>query len=221
MYNTFVLILEIIGTIAFAISGAMTAIERKLDVLGVVILGSITACAGGFMRDVCLGEIPHMFIRPIYVIVASLSSLIMFIICYIKRDISMVENQFYKNTMNITDAIGLGIFVVIGANKTIQTGFISFFIVTFMATLTAVGGGILRDMCVNKIPNVFRKHLYAVPTILGGIIYYIMLSFKLNQYLSMATIVIFISAFRMLAYKFELSLPRVIFKEEKESDFHK
>lgn len=218
MFDIFFFTLELIGTIAFAVAGAMTAMERKLDVLGVVILGVITACGGGFFRDLCLGHVPvSMFQTPIYVLIAAISSLIMFIICYIKKDISLSLNRHYKNILNLTDAIGLGIFVVIGANKTIELSYNSFFIVIFMATITAVGGGIIRDVCVNKIPNVFRKHLYAVPTILGAMLYYLLVKLHLSLYVSMPLVVIFISVFRMLSYKFELSLPRVIFKEEKET----
>lgn len=215
MLDLFILILEIIGTIAFAISGAMTAIERKLDVLGVIILGVVTACGGGFIRDVCLGNIPeNIFKQPLYVIISAITSLLLFIIIYIKRDISVKDNQHYKTILNFTDAIGLGVFVVVGATETINLGFDGFFIVIFMAAMTAVGGGVIRDICVNKIPNIFRKHLYAVPTILGAIIYYIFYVLNITQYIGISITTIFIIALRMLAYKCELSLPRVHFKEE-------
>lgn len=215
MFDVFILILEIIGTIAFAISGAMTAMERKLDVLGVTILGVVTACGGGFIRDVCLGKVPeNIFVNPMYVIISFVTALILFIIFYIKKDISIKDNDVYKNVLTITDALGLGIFVVIGATETINMGYSSFFIITFMATITAVGGGIIRDICVNKIPNVFRKHLYAVPTILGAMIYFGFYKLNLSNYASILITIVFISVFRMLAYKFELSLPRVKFKDE-------
>lgn len=217
MFDTFILILEVIGTIAFAISGAMTAMERKLDILGVAILGVVTACGGGFIRDVCLANVPeNIFKDSTYVIISLVTSLILFIIFYIKKDISITENKFYKNMLTLTDAIGLGVFVVIGANETIKLGYNSFFIVCFMATITAVGGGVIRDISVNKIPNIFRKHLYALPTIIGSIFYYLLMKLDFSSYLAIFIALLFIIVIRMLAYKYELSLPRVHFKEENE-----
>lgn len=215
MFDIFLVILEVIGTIAFAVAGAMTALKKKLDVLGVVILGVTTACGGGLLRDVLLNKpLANFFDDPTYVIISAVSSLVLFIIFYIIKDRSVADKKWYKNLLTITDAIGLGIFVVIGANETYNIGYDSFFIVTFMATITAVGGGAIRDIMVLKIPNIFCKHIYAVASIAGAILYFVFEYFGATRYLSIPIVVTVIIVIRMLAYHFELSLPKVIFKND-------
>lgn len=211
----FLFILEIVGTVAFAVAGAMTAMKRKLDILGVVILSVITACGGGLLRDVLLGISPaSLFKKPLYVIISALTGLIMFIIFYIIKKAGVSKAKWYKTVLTLADAIGLGVFVVIGANKTLEFDKnASMFLICFMATITAVGGGVIRDILVNKIPNVFVKHLYAIPTILGSILLVCCDRIGVSQYITFPIILVYILIFRMLAYKFELSLPFVKFKD--------
>ena len=121
MFNTVFIILEIVGTIAFAISGAMTAINRRLDALGVIILGVVTACGGGLLRDIMLGVFPQsLFIDSLYVIISASTSLLLFIVFYIIKDDSLTEKKWYNDLLTITDAIGLGAFVVVGADVLFQ-----------------------------------------------------------------------------------------------------
>lgn len=212
MLDTIIMILEIIGTVAFAVSGSMTAMKRRLDVLGTVILGVITACGGGMLRDIILNEIPALFISPLYVIIAAITSLLMFIVFYILKDSGAFEKKWYKDLLTSTDAIGLGVFVIVGANVTMSLGHTNAFLVIFSSVITAIGGGMIRDISVCKIPNIFCKHIYAIPTIIGAIIYFYMIRLNAHVGVSIPVVIIFIIAVRLLAYKYELSLPRVSFK---------
>lgn len=220
MYDTLILILEVIGTIAFVLSGAMIGVKRKLDVLGVVILGCVTACGGGLLRDTMLGIIPqNLFINPLYVVLALITSLILFIVLYIIKDDSITEYKWYKDLLVISDAIGLATFVIVGANITINKMGIegNGFLIIFMAFLTACGGGMLRDIFAGQIPTIFRKHIYALPTIVGALIYYFLLRFNLNVYINVIVVSLFIITIRLLAYKFKWSLPIVELKNHNEN----
>lgn len=217
MFNTVFIILEIVGTIAFAISGAMTAINRRLDALGVIILGVVTACGGGLLRDIMLGVFPQsLFIDSLYVIISASTSLLLFIVFYIIKDDSLTEKKWYNDLLTITDAIGLGAFVVVGADVTISKMAEGLngngFLIVFMATITAVGGGMLRDIFAAKVPNIFCKHIYAVPTIIGAIIYYILYKVGCNPYVNIFLVTFFIIAIRLLAYHYRWKLPIVHFK---------
>lgn len=215
MFDTVFIVLEIIGTIAFTISGAMTAINRRLDALGVIILGVVTACGGGLLRDIMLGVSPQtLFIHPLYSIIAALTAILLFIVFYIIKDDSLTEKKWYNDLLTVSDAIGLGTFVIVGADTTISLKGIdgNGFLIVFMATLTAVGGGMLRDIFVARVPNIFCKHIYAVPTIIGSIMYYFLVRFNCNAFLNILIVSGFIILIRMLAYKYRWSLPRVRFK---------
>lgn len=215
MFDTVFIVLEIIGTIAFTISGAMTAINRRLDALGVIILGVVTACGGGLLRDIMLGVSPQtLFIHPLYSIIAALTAILLFIVFYIIKDDSLTEKKWYNDLLTVSDAIGLGTFVIVGADTTISLKGIdgNGFLIVFMATLTAVGGGMLRDIFVARVPNIFCKHIYAVPTIIGSIMYYFLVRIDCNAFLNILIVSGFIILIRMLAYKYRWSLPRVRFK---------
>lgn len=220
MYDTLILILEVIGTVAFALSGAMIGVKRKLDVLGVIILGCVTACGGGLLRDTMLGIIlQNLFCNPLYVILGLITSLILFIILYIIKDDSITEYKWYKDVLVITDAIGLATFVIVGANITINQMGIegNGFLIIFMSFLTACGGGMLRDIFAGQIPAIFRKHIYALPTIVGALIYYFLLRLNLNVYINIIIVSLFIIIIRLLAYKFKWSLPIVELKNHNEN----
>lgn len=209
-------IIEYIGTIAFAISGALIAIENKMDILGVVILGSTTAVGGGLFRDVLLGrDMPSMFAHPSYVIVAALTTLLVFIIMYILKDNKVTESKIYKIGFNITDSLGLGVFVVVGATQTMAVGITNHFFIIFCSVLTAVGGGMLRDIMAARIPAIFRKHIYCIAAIIGAILYYIIiLNSNLYPLASILAIVIVV-IIRYLAFHFQLNLPKVKLNEDK------
>ena len=172
--DEFIFILELIGTVAFASSGAMIAIEKKMDIFGVNVLGATTAVGGGIMRDIILGLTPPgAFSHPVYVLVAALTSTILFVIAYAKPTAfeSRVKTDYYDKLMFWCDTAGLGIFTVVGIQAAVRAvggEFVFFFV--FIGTLTGVGGGVLRDIMAGETPYILVKHIYACAAIAGGIV---------------------------------------------------
>ena len=172
--DEFILILELIGTVAFASSGAMIAIEKKMDIFGVNVLGATTAVGGGIMRDIILGLTPPgAFSHPVYVLVAALTSTILFVIAYAKPTAfeSRVKTDYYDKLMFWCDTAGLGIFTVVGIQAAVRAvGGENVFFFVFIGTLTGVGGGVLRDIMAGETPYILVKHIYACAAIAGGIV---------------------------------------------------
>ena len=172
--DEFIFILELIGTVAFASSGAMIAIEKKRDIFGVNVLGATTAVGGGIMRDIILGLTPPgAFSHPVYVLVAALTSTILFVIAYAKPTAfeSRVKTDYYDKLMFWCDTAGLGIFTVVGIQAAVRAvGGENVFFFVFIGTLTGVGGGVLRDIMAGETPYILVKHIYACAAIAGGIV---------------------------------------------------
>ena len=172
--DEFIFILELIGTVAFASSGAMIAIEKKMDSFGVNVLGATTAVGGGIMRDIILGLTPPgAFSHPVYVLVAALTSTILFVIAYAKPTAfeSRVKTDYYDKLMFWCDTAGLGIFTVVGIQAAVRAvGGENVFFFVFIGTLTGVGGGVLRDIMAGETPYILVKHIYACAAIAGGIV---------------------------------------------------
>ncbi len=163
--------MELAGTIAFAASGAMVGINCGMDVFGVCVLGVVTAVGGGMTRDVILGNVPGALIRPVYVSVAIGASLLVFSVLYFKRNILQGKvGVLYDKAMLVMDSVGLGIFTVVGVTTGISNGYLgNTFLLTFLGTLTGVGGGLLRDMMAGVPPYIFVKHIYACASVAGAI----------------------------------------------------
>lgn len=211
-----IIIASVIGTIAFSISGALIAIECNLDILGVILLGAITACGGGIIRDVMLNAEIAMFDDPIYALLSLLTCLLVFLIMRHLKNLSWENSKLYKIIFNVIDSIGLGAFVVVGANAAINNGATTMFAVCFYGVLTAVGGGIIRDLVVNKIPAVFRKHIYAVAAIIGAIYFYCVVQLGVTYSSSVISTVLLVTVIRYFSFHFELGLPRVNLKANNE-----
>ncbi|MDE7264340.1 MAG: trimeric intracellular cation channel family protein [Anaeroplasmataceae bacterium] len=208
--DVMLMILEYIGTIAFAISGALIAIENRMDILGVMILGCTTAVGGGLFRDLIIGRpLPLLFENPSYVIVAAITTVIVFIVMYILKDIKVVESKAYQIVYNIIDSLGLGVFVVVGATLTKEFGITNHFLIIFSAVLTAVGGGMLRDIMSAHIPAIFRKHIYCVPAILGALLFYLIILFSNMYSLAALLTILLVVGIRYLAFHYKLNLPKV------------
>lgn len=168
--TNFVYLIEIIGTIAFAISGAIVAIEKNMDIFGVIVLGVTTAVGGGMIRDVLLENLPPMmFLNPIYVILAVLTSILVFLLMYLLKGKNNRYSKQMDHCLNVFDSVGLGVFVVSGVNTATNNGFSELaFLSIFVGVLTGVGGGILRDMLAGRVPVIFQKRVYAVAAIVGA-----------------------------------------------------
>lgn len=168
MTDTVTLILEISGTIAFAISGALVGIEKRMDILGVAILGATTAVGGGIMRDLLLGSTPPQALQhPLYLIIAVCSAIVIF---FSRIRSALRRNRvLFDAVLLVMDSIGLGVFtsVGIGAAKQLGSGM---FISTFVGVVTGVGGGVMRDIMSGDIPFVFRKYFYCSASIIGAVV---------------------------------------------------
>lgn len=211
-FDLMLIIIEYIGTIAFAISGAIIAIENKMDILGVMILGTTTAVGGGIMRDVIIGrQIPVVFENWTLLLTAGITTILVFIVLFCIRKLDIVENKIYKTIINITDSLGLGVFVIIGATSTLDAGVNNHLLVLFCSVLTAVGGGVLRDIMACKIPGIFRKHIYCVVAIVASIFFYVLLinTGENVHYIFTFITILMVVVLRFLAFHFELNLPKV------------
>ena len=206
----FVFMIEIIGTIAFAISGAIVAIRRNMDIFGVIVLGVTTAVGGGMIRDILLGATPPaMFFHPSYVIVAVVTSLLVFLLMYFLRAKFDRYSQTVDQWLNVFDSIGLGVFVVAGVNTAANEGYGDLaFLSIFVGTLTGIGGGILRDILAGRIPVVLHKRVYAVAAIIGAMLYYYT-STPLGNPMAMVFGLLATLSIRMLATYRKWNLPRI------------
>lgn len=213
--ETILLIMEWIGTISFAASGSLVAIRHSLDLFGVVTVGTITAVGGGIMRDIMIGNVPpKIFFNPLILIVAVAASIIVFLVAYFYR------NKFKKlsqkiDTVNIMfDALGLASFSITGVEIVHLASFKgNAVLMIVMGVITGVGGGVLRDVLVNEKPYILTKHIYAVVSVFGCCIYYI-LGVRM-EYTVFATlfVIIFTVTVRMLAAKLRWELPKIEFDE--------
>lgn len=206
------LVLEVLGTVAFAISGAMLAVERKMDAFGVLVLGLVTALGGGFMRDVVLGIVPPtMFTNHVFIPVGLITSFYTFLaIRWNRHIIPLLPDGLFRLVLNLTDAIGLGLFTVLGVNAAVNAGYGNYHMFTiFLGMLTGVGGGMLRDIFAGLTPAILRKHIYACASLLGAVCYDGLLFWMKKEPAMFAGAVIVI-AVRMLAFHFEWDLPRAI-----------
>ena len=211
-----VLILDIIGTISFAVSGAVVSIKAKLDLFGVVFLGVMTAFAGGIIRDVIIGVYPpQVFSRAYLVFIAVITSLLVFVICYNKRNkFDNLEEKISKIN-NYFDAVGLGAFTVMGTEVAFMNNLSgNMFLSVTLGFLTAVGGGVIRDVIANTAPYIFTKHIYALVSIAGAIIYYLLRIYSVSVTISSAIVITFVFVIRMFATKYLWRLPKIYFDKK-------
>lgn len=168
--NLFLFSMEITGTVAFAISGAMTAMKKDMDIFGVMILALTTAVGGGIIRDLILGITPpNTFREPVYAVTAVTTAALVFL-PWIRRQFRRYQ-RVYDWIMLAMDSVGLGIFTVIGVQTAqAQSGDYSLFLLTFVGVITGVGGGLLRDMMAGNMPYIFVKHVYASASVAGALL---------------------------------------------------
>ena len=197
----FISILDYLGTVAFAVTGASKAIAHKADIFGIIVLATVVGVAGGITRDVIFGRFPTAFSDPIYVSMTVITGIVMFLL-----------SSYFKKRMNIWlifDAVGLGVFSIIGASIAYQIVGLDFLPIMFGGVITAIGGGILRDVFVREIPIVFVKEVYAVASIIGIVIFYIILFYGINMQIASIVGIVAATGVRLLAMKFNWNLPRV------------
>lgn len=191
--------LDSIGTLVFAISGALTAIYKKLDLFGVYCIAFVTALGGGTVRDVMIGRTPVGWMQDMnYVYIITFGFLL-----------SIIFNRYLDKlriSMFLFDSIGLGVFTLIGLEKGIEYG-LNPLISVILGTLTATFGGVIRDILCNEIPVLFRKEIYATLCIAGGILYFTLKELNFEQNFISLVVTIFIIGFRLISFKYNWSLP--------------
>ena len=199
MIEKLIFALEIIGTIAFAVSGAMVALEKKMDVLGVLALGLVTAVGGGIVRDIIIGVTPPTaFRKPVYAITALVVALIVFL-PFIRKKIDPKSSLLL-----IMDSIGLGVFTVIGVRAGIPFG--NSFLAIFVGAVTGVGGGVIRDVFALELPSIFVHRFYACASLIGAIACTYL--WRVNETLALAAGAVIVIVLRLLAAKFRWHLPK-------------
>lgn len=203
--ETILLVLEILGTAAFAVSGAFTAVRRDMDIFGVIILALTTAVGGGIIRDLVLGLTPpRTFQHPIYAGISLAAAIIVFLIA--RHGWTEKTSGAYGITMLVMDSLGLGAFTVSGIGTALETGEdYGAFLLLFVGVVTGVGGGVLRDMLAGETPYIFRKHVYASASILGALVCIVLLD--LDNTLAIALGMIACVITRLLAAAFRWNLP--------------
>ncbi|MCZ4695931.1 trimeric intracellular cation channel family protein [Ancylomarina euxinus] len=191
--------LDLIGTFVFAISGTLSAANKKLDLFGAFFTGFITAIGGGTLRDLILGNFPVAWISDLnYLLVITLGVIVTFLF---KGMIMQL-----KKTLFLFDTIGIGVFTIIGIEKAISLS-IHPALAIIMGLFSAVMGGVIRDTLCNDIPLIFRKEIYAVACIVGGLLFLFLKYLQVDSTVNLFVTVICIIVFRLVCIRYKLSLP--------------
>ena len=198
--DVFVYFLDLFGTMAFAITGAFKAIEKKFDIVGILLLATITGIAGGTIRDIILGQFPNSLANPTYVLITVISGIVIF---FLYSRLKKHWNLFLK-----FDAIGLGIFTIIGTTTAYNLFGLNFLVILLAGMLTAVGGGILRDILVNQIPIIFVKEFYLSASLAGIVLFSLILYFGGHLYFATIVGIVITTILRLIAMKYNWNLPR-------------
>jgi uncharacterized membrane protein YeiH len=195
----FLQIIEILGTFSFAVSGASFAMEKKLDPFGVLILSFVTAIGGGTLRDMMIGNLPVGWLRNVtainVIVIAAIGT--MLFDKYLKK---------LTTTLFLFDALGLGLFTLVGIEKGIELHF-GVGVCIALGTITASFGGVIRDVLLNNVPLVFRREIYALASIIGGVVYFGLKHLDMNPDIATIICILLIFSIRIVAVRFKISLP--------------
>jgi len=192
--------IEVLGTIAFAMSGSFAAMQKRLDPFGVIIIAFITSVGGGTVRDLLL-DVPVFWMHDL-----RMCSIIL-----ITSIVSMIFKSLEKNfqvTLFIFDSFGLGLFTIIGVQKGL-TAELHPLICIVLVTITGCFGGIIRDILLNRIPLIFRKEIYATACIIGGAVFLLLVKYANLSYTFVQVFtILLIVAIRSLAVKYHWQMPK-------------
>ncbi len=208
--NWFIVLIEMMGTVAFAISGVVVAKKSHMDIFGAIVLGCVSAVGGGVIRDLILGNTPpQMFVDPSYVFCAFVTSVVMFIVMYRPNSYLLDHKSLTNRILNITDSLGLAMFVFVGCRTAIQSGYeLNLFLCTFVGTVTGIGGGILRDIFAGQIPLIMRERVYGVAAVAGAMVY-MYSQIVMSEFVAMIVCLVTTLTIRYLAIHFSWHLPRL------------
>lgn len=198
----FLLTLDILGTVAFAISGVSVAMSKKMDPFGVLIIAFVAAVGGGTLRDILIGVTPVMWMtNMIYVYVIFIATVFTVIF---KQKIN-----YLRTSLLLFDSIGIGLYTVVGIEKGLSVGLDPFICIS-LGTITACFGGVIRDLLSQEIPVIFRtKEIYATACILGGITYFLLIKLPIDDNVVFMIAGAVVISIRLIAVKFNISLPNL------------
>lgn len=200
MPTNFLYIIEILGTVSFAVSGAFLAMEKKLDPFGVLVLAFVTALGGGTLRDMMIGNLPVSWLNNSTATIVIFSSAI----------VTMFFGRYLKHlttALFLFDALGLGLFTIVGVKFGIEKNF-SIGVCVTIGTITACFGGVVRDVLLNTIPLLFRKEIYAIACIAGGLVYFLLRQMNMDADVVTILCILLIFLIRVIAVRFKISLPQ-------------
>lgn len=192
-------IIDILGTIAFAISGVLVALNKRMDAFGILIIAFVTAVGGGTLRDILIGETPVSWMKDMMFIYVIILSTIFAVVFRNKID-------YLRKSLFLFDTIGIGLYTVVGVEKGISAG-LHPIICIFLGTMSACFGGVIRDILCNEIPVIFRKEVYATACILGGATYFLVIKLPIASDFVFVIAGAVVITVRLFAVKFKISLP--------------
>lgn len=192
-------IMENLGTASFAISGALAALQKRLDVFGVLILSFATAVGGGTIRDIMIGSTPVAWLKD-------RQAITVVVVAYLITLIFRKHLQYFPRTLAIFDAVGLGFATIVGIQRGIEAG-LGPYICVALGMVTGCFGGVLRDVLLNEIPLVFRKDIYAAASLLGGALYFLLGEMAVFASLAATISVVFVVGLRLAAMHWKWNLP--------------
>lgn len=193
--------IDILGTIAFSISGVLVAMEKKLDLFGVFVIAFVTSVGGGTIRDIIIGDTPVTWLKEpvyLYTILATVALSILFY-KYLK---------YLKSSIFLFDTIGIGLYTMVGVEKGIDAS-LSPVMCVALGTVTATFGGVIRDILCTQIPVIFRKEVYATACIIGGTGYFIMTSLGLQEVYAYVAAIVIVIVIRLISVKYKIALPLI------------
>ncbi|NKI26351.1 trimeric intracellular cation channel family protein [Arenibacter sp. 6A1] len=197
----FYFFIDVLGIIAFSISGVLVAMEKKLDPFGVFIIAFVTSVGGGTLRDVLLGATPVFWLKEmVYIIVITVT--VIFAIIF--RD----KLKYVRTSLFLFDTIGIGLYTLVGIEKGLNVGLVPVMCVA-LGTMTACFGGVTRDILCNEIPVIFRKEIYATACIIGGFSYFLIIQFPIEVTYANIMAICIVIGIRLLAVKFNIALPNI------------
>lgn len=198
-------VIDILGTFAFAISGVLVALNKKMDPFGVLIIAFVTAVGGGTLRDVMIGINPVSWMTNMTYVYVIFGATVFAILLRSKIN-------YLRTSLFLFDTIGIGLYTVVGIEKGLVAGLHPIICIA-LGTMTACFGGVIRDILCNEIPVIFRKEVYATACILGGLTYFLLRKFMADTNLIFVIAIIVVIVIRLVAVKFKISLPSLYKKD--------
>ena len=201
--------IDILGTIAFAISGVLVAMDKKLDLFGVFIIAFVTAVGGGTLRDLLIGSTPVAWMQDATYVFVILGTVVFAILFRNKL-------KYFKKSLFLFDTIGIGLYTMVGIEKGLSVGLLPIMCIA-LGTMTASFGGVIRDILCNEIPVIFRREIYATACILGGISYFLLRKLPIENTYAYVGAIIVVIGIRLLAVIFKIALPSIYRPAKKSS----